>query len=68
MTYIGSLDMDNKEGECGNKGKGNLDKLRVIYDDLDDHGKGNVIRLGEGLLKSQEIMKDGKTGNVELKK
>jgi hypothetical protein len=37
--------MENKEGD--------LDKLRVVYDNLDDTEKGKVVRLAEGLLKSQ---------------
>jgi hypothetical protein len=32
------------------KPKGNLDKLRVIYDNLSDTEKEKVVRLGEGLL------------------
>lgn len=51
MTYYGSMNMDNKE-----KPKGNLDKLQIVYDNLNDTEKGKVVRLGEGLLKSQNII------------
>jgi len=48
-----------------------LDNLCQIYDILDDNEKGKIIKLAEGLLKSQKIIDEDKLDlkdkKVELK-
>ena len=48
-----------------------LDRLCQVYDVLNDNEKGKIIKLAEGLLKSQKIIDEDKLDlkdkKVELK-
>ena len=44
-----------------------LDRLCILYEKLDDSDKEKVIRMTEGLLNSQKVIKDGKR-KIKVKK